>query len=67
MVLDPPLLTMNGQTTSPLRFNTFNTKQTYNKSISGSKDVAAVTHHVGSSKRVLLNAIDMDNANVFLH
>ena len=65
--MDPPLLTMNGQTTSLLRLNTFNTKQTYNKSMSGSKDVAAVTHHVGSSKRVLLNAIDMDNANVFLH
>ena len=34
----------NGQTvTSLLRFNTFNTKQTYNKSMSGSKGVAAVT------------------------
>ena len=34
----------NGQTiTSQLRFNTFNTKQTYNKSMSGSKGVAAIT------------------------
>ena len=34
----------NGQTvTSLLRFNTFNTKQTYNKSMFGSKGVTAVT------------------------
>ena len=34
----------NGQTvTSLLRFNTFNTKQTYNESMSGGKGVAAVT------------------------
>ena len=34
----------NGQTvTSLLQFNTFNTKQTYNKSMSGSKGVAAIT------------------------
>ena len=34
----------NGQTvTSLLRFNMFNTKQTYNESMSGGKGVAAVT------------------------
>ena len=34
----------NGQTvTSLLRFNTFNTKQTYNESMSGGKSAAAVT------------------------
>ena len=34
----------DGQTvTLLLRFNTFNTKQTYNKSMSGGKGVAAVT------------------------
>ena len=34
----------NGQTvTSLLRFNTFNTKQTYSESMSGGKGVAAVT------------------------
>ena len=34
----------SGQTvTSLLRFNTFNTKQTYSESMSGGKGVAAVT------------------------
>ena len=34
----------NGQTVTSLsRFNTFNTKQTYNESMSGGKGVAAVT------------------------
>lgn len=37
----------NGQTvTSLLRFNTFNTKKTYNESMSSSKGMAAVTTRV---------------------
>ena len=43
----------NGQTvTSLLRFNTFNTKQTYNESMSGGKGVAAVTTTIRVQKIV---------------
>ena len=43
----------NGQTvTSLLRFYTFNTKQTYNESMSGGKGVAAVTTTIRVQKIV---------------
>ena len=41
----------HGQTvTSPLRFNTFNTKQTYSESVSGGKGAAAVTEVTQKAK-----------------
>ena len=41
----------NGQTvTSLLRFNTFNTKQTYSESVSGGKGTAAVTEVTQKAK-----------------
>ena len=50
----------NGQTvTSLLRFNTFNTKQTYNESMSGGKGVAAVTPRSTKQMRV-----DLSNQHV---